>query len=136
MGLTLQKRQTNPIIFDQGHLFQLSTGTTANTSTAQKKTLRSRLVACYSASGVQAVPQRATALAMGKGGSRPGENDKKHKCRIQDEDHSAMTELNFLCLHEECTGWTGVRYGMLHTGYPFTCIPFLVCFRRWTLSCR
>ena len=119
MGLTLQKRQTNPIIFDQGHLFQLSTGTTASTSTAQKKTLRSRLVACYSASGVRAVPQQATALATGKGGSRPGENDKNHMCRIQDEDHSAMMELIFFVCTKNAL--VGLEYG---TAWSTRAIPF------------
>ena len=73
------------------------------------------------------MPQQATALATGKGGSRPGENDKKHKCRIEDEDHRAMTELHFLCLHEACTGRTGVRYGMLHAGCSLSHVSLFGC---------
>ena len=110
MVLTWQERQTNTIIFDQGLLFRLSTGTTASMSTAQKKTLRSRLVAYYSASGVRAVPPQATALATGKGGSRPGGSGNQNDCRIGDEDHGATTELNFVCLDKECPGRTGLRH--------------------------
>lgn len=80
-------------------------------STVQKKTLRSRLAAYYSASVVRVVPQQATALAAGKGGSRLGESGDAQIHRCHDENHSATTaERNFFCLHEEGTCRIGLRH--------------------------